>query len=88
MIWLALAFVLVSLTVWFTLRPLLVRVVNAYAPPASQPIPSVPVPVDLLLSANGYEQEWARDQALARYRELYQQTGSWDGVRRVMSEQS
>lgn len=88
MIWLALSFLVVCLTVWFTLRPLLVRLVEQRTSGPSAPLPKVSVPMDLILEAHGYESEWAKEQTLARYRELYEQTGSWDAVRRILGSET
>lgn len=88
MIWLALSFLIVCLTVWFTLRPLLVRLVEQRAPKHSPALPNVVVPMDLILDAHGYEADWAKEQAMTRYRELYEQTGSWDAVRRVLGSET
>ena len=55
-------------------------------PPTVVPKPVEPMPVDLLAYAQGFDSEWARDQAVDRLRELYAKLGDWMMVRRAVAQ--
>ena len=46
-----------------------------------RPQEAVSIPPDLYALAQSYEDEWARDQAMQKMRELYGDTSNWDLVR-------
>lgn len=71
-----------TLVVWFTARPFVARYFTLLEqrPEAHE---AVKIPADLMIQAAGYSEEWAKEQALQRYIDLYRQSGDWDVVRRV-----
>jgi len=58
---------------------------DRYATPALPPAKE-PVPADLEGLANSYGDEWAREDAMKRFQELYEETGDWDRVRAVVKQ--
>lgn len=48
-------------------------------------LPSDPMPPDLLAYAQGFDSEWARDQAVDKARELYGKLGNWEAVRTTLA---
>ena len=44
------------------------------------------IPAELVMSAMQWRDEWARVDAVKRMQELYDETGSWDHVRAVLSQ--
>jgi len=71
---------------WWRIEPLLKRTLDI-AEARTRPIPALPkadpMPVDMLAASLEYPDEWAREQAVSRLRELYNELGSWDAVRTV-----
>lgn len=51
-----------------------------YARPEGPP-PKDPMPADLEGLALSYGDEWAREDAMKRMQELYEESGDWDRVR-------
>ena len=53
--------------------------------PATLPA-KAPIPGDLESLANAYPEEWAREDTLKRFREMYEESGDWDRVRSAATE--
>lgn len=45
-----------------------------------------PIPGDLEALALTYPEEWAREDTLKRFREMYEESGDWDRVRAAATE--
>lgn len=85
------AFVLgsVALILWWRVEPLLTRLLDlaelrAKVPDRPPPpLPTPPIPADMLAGTLGFSEAWAREQALTRLRELYGDLGDWNAVRTI-----
>ncbi len=53
-------------------------------PPAPN-FQSDPIPADLLQYTQGFDEAWARDEAMDKCVELYQKLGNWDRVRMAIA---
>ena len=100
MLWLFLSLVLIAamlalaskylllpaITRWFDLqdRRLAVREQQVNRPTKERDT----IPLVLVMQAMQWKDEWARADALKRMQELRDETGSWDSVAAVLSQQS
>lgn len=81
----ALIFAALVVYLWIEGKPLLERLLvvhENHSKPQPAPIQD-PIPADMMQHALSYPEAWAREQAVSRLRELYNDCGSWDAVRNV-----
>ena len=77
--------------VWFVLRPFAERMLALSERKVAirerpRSVERETIPVELVLAAMQWRDEWARLDSIKRMEELYEETGSWDGVRAVLSQ--